>query len=204
MVTSVQSVVDVFLSYSVADREAATVVAHALSGGGLRTSLSDPPEGANWQDAIWRSLAECDAFVMIVNLERPHASSTFVELGAAVAWHKPAFAVLASETHLPMPNYLRELPLFPLTRLDDLVFAIRRSVDSFTEKDRRSLIASYAHLGVPTDQLLQNPSAVEELAAEFAQHSSRRVSGERLVNELLRLRKSGNLPSLRPQKKVPV
>jgi hypothetical protein len=201
MVTAVQTAIDVFLSYSVADRDAALLVTNALVGGGLSVSLNDPPAGSNWQDSIWQSLTECDVFVVIINLERPHASNTFVEMGAAIAWRKPVFIVQASEKNQGIPVYFRDLPLFPLTRLDDLVVAIKRAVNKLPLEDRKLLLESYARLGVSTDQLLRDPEQVERLADEFASHASHPIAGERLVNELLRLRKTGDLPTLRSRKR---
>jgi hypothetical protein len=200
MVTAVRAAIDVFLSYSVADRDTATLVTNALVGGGLSVSPNDPPPGSNWQDSIWQSLTECDVFVVIINLERPHASNTFVELGAAVAWRKPVFAVQTSEKTQGIPVYFRDIPLFPLTRLDDLVVAIKRAVNKFPLEDRNLLLETYARLGVSTDQLLRDPEQVERLADEFASHASQPIAGEQLVNELLRLRKSGKLPTLRSRK----
>jgi len=81
--------------------------------------------------------------------------------------------------------------------VNDVVASIKRGLSSLTEDDRAVLAGIYCELGMPTDRLLADPAAIDTLAREFHAKCGKMVSGERLVRELLTLRKRGNLPRLR-------
>ena len=78
-------------------------------------------------------------------------------------------------------------------------FMRSRSVrKQFSDADRSLLIKLYADLKVPVDQLDLDPGPLEDLTKEFNKSSKKVVSGDRLLSELLRLRKQGKLPTRRP------
>ena len=68
---------------------------------------------------------------------------------------------------IKLPTYLADCPVYPLSRIDDVVESIKRGLTSLSEDDREVLAAVYSELGIPTDQLLVNPAAIEQLARQF-------------------------------------
>ena len=189
---------DVFLSYPLTEEALAERVARAVQKAGLDVFWHDRLEsGESFQDAVWHALAESAALIAIVPSEGPLASSVAIEVGAFKAWRKPIYVIQAAKGSIRLPAYLADCPVYPLSRVDDVVESIQRGLTSLSEDDRGVLAVIYRELGMPADQLLANPAAIEGLAKEFHAKSGRWVSGERLIQELLRLRKIGSLPRLR-------
>src|SRR3990167_2333250 len=105
---------DVFLSYSLVEKPAAELVERALQEAGL--DVFDPARidpASEIHDTLWRALAESAAFVVVVPRERDPASNTAVELGAAMAWHKPIYVVHSERGPVTIPGYLSEYPAYP-------------------------------------------------------------------------------------------
>ena len=113
-----------------------------------------------------------------------------------MAWHKPVYVVHTESGNVRLPEYLGEFPTYPVSRIDDLVQAIARGSKPLSEEELSVLLSVYAEMGMPTDKLLWKPAAVDDLARSFKQQCGTDISGERLVQELLRLRKRGLLPRL--------
>ena len=198
MSTQTVTTYDVFLSYPITETGLAESVTVALEHAGLDVFRPDRLEaGASWQDMIWHALAGCAALIVVVPSEGPLASSVAVEVGAVKAWRKPIYVIQAASGNIRMPPYLAGYPVYPLSRLDDVVASIKRGFASLSEDDRVILRAIYIELGTPVDQLLTDPAAIDGLAEEFHARSGKMVAGERLVRELLVLRKRGDLPRLR-------
>ena len=189
---------DVFLSYSLTEARTADLVERALVEAGLdvfNPARIDP--GLPIQEVLWKALAETAALVVIVHSERAPGSNTAVELGAAMAWHKPIYIVHAGNGTARPPAYLERFPAYPMSRIDDVVSSIKRSLRTLSDDEREALREVYAELAVPADQLLANPTSLEDLAREFNSRCHTTYAGERLIQEILRLRKAGRLPRLR-------
>ncbi|MEW6252245.1 MAG: toll/interleukin-1 receptor domain-containing protein [Planctomycetota bacterium] len=189
---------DVFLSYSIADARFARSVANSLRAAGIL--VFDPVAlraGGNLQQAVMRAIAESAAVVAVLS-NRASAPSIGVEIGAAWAWRKPIFIIREDENDLRSPWALPDLRVYSASAIDDLAHAIRQGMQPLlSEQEQESLVAAYSTLNVPTDQLLSRPAAIDELAAAFSRRGGRQIAGERLVQELIRLRKQGALPRLR-------
>ncbi len=189
---------DVFLSYSLTEARTAGLVERALTEAGLdvfNPARADP--GLPTQEMLWKVLAESAALVVIIHPQRAPGSNTAVELGAAMAWHKPIYVVRAGNGTAKPPAYLERFPAFPLSRIEDVVTSIKRSLRTLSDEERETLCEVYAEMGVSADQLLSDPASLEDLAQKFNSRSNTSYAGERLIQELLRLRKSGKLPRLR-------
>jgi hypothetical protein len=189
---------DVFLSYSLPDARTAELVERALEEGGLdvfNVVKVEPGEGL--QDLVWRALAESAALVVVVSSQDNLASSVVVEVGAFLAWHKPIYIIHAAKGGTKLPSYLAKFQAYPISRVDDVVQSVKRDLQPLSDQDRAVLSDIYVTLGIPTDKLLGQAASIEELAREFESKSGRRVAGERLVQELVRMRKYANLPRLR-------
>jgi hypothetical protein len=196
---SVQTTIyDVFLSYSLTEAEVAALVERALTQAGL--DVFNPAKlepGSRVRDVLWRALAESSALVVIVDPLRPPGSNVGVELGAAMAWHKPVYVVHANSRTAKLPSYLREFPAYPLSRVDDVAQSVKRGLTTLSEEERSLLLSVYADGGISLDRLLADPVHVDALGEEFNRRCDRRVAGERLTQELLRARKAGQLPRIR-------
>lgn len=198
MSTQTLTTYDVFLSYPMTESGLADQVARSLNQAGLDVFWDrEIGIGESLQDTIWRALAESAALIAIVPSEGTLASNIAVEVGAFKAWCKPIYIIQAARGQIRPPTYLADCPIYPLSRVDDVVASIKRGLASLTEDDCGILATIYGDYNIPVDKLLTNPAAIEKLADEFNTRCGKRVTGERLVQELLRLRKAGRLPRIR-------
>lgn len=193
---------DVFVSHSAQGRAAARTVADRLTDAGMSVRLDQDilVPGTNWEGPLRKALIESDAFVVIVDSGAAVTPNATFELGAAMALHKPVFVVQTNSAHAEVPGFLRHYAAFPLTGIDRLAESIREVSAPLTENEREVLLSAYLAMQVPADQLLADPIAIEQLRSSFRNRAGREVSATHLVSELLRLRKSGNLPRIRRER----
>ena len=116
-----------------------------------------------------------------------------IELGAARAWNKPIFGVVTDPTLTELPPGLSGIHLYPSGRIEDAIRAIKVSGKELSEDDRSLLAKLYTAVGVSVDQLALDPRHLEELVKRFSAGTGKAVPGERLLSELLRMRKQGKL-----------
>jgi nucleoside 2-deoxyribosyltransferase len=188
---------DVFLSYSFTEGRTADLVERALTEAGLNVFNHAKIElGKDLEDVVRSALAESAAVVVVVDPERPPAHGTLLELGAAMAWEKPIYLVRADAGTVRLPDYLRRFRAYSVSGVDDMVQAVRREAAQLSEADRAVLLAVYAEFGIPLDRLMDEPRHVDALGHEFTARRKKHILGERLVQELMRLRKRGELPPI--------
>lgn len=184
---------DVFISHSMSDAPFAMEIANACRGSGLETiAPNDLQTETNVSDAIWEALAESRAILMILSPSGPTPSMA-IELGAARAWSKPIFAVTPDPASARLPASLAGTPLYSIGRIEDVITAIKASGEQLTDEDRNVLANLYAGSEVAVDQLALEPMSLEELVQKFRSITGKAVSGERLLSEMLRMRKQGRL-----------
>ena len=63
-----------------------------------------------------------------------------------------------------------------------------------SEEDREAIMNVYGEFGIPTDQLQCKPFDLRELTEQYNKISHSNLSAERLIRELIRLRKPEKLP----------
>lgn len=186
---------DVFVSYSQADKDLAREIAVQCKENRLQAFVAgDMPQGESLGDRLWDALSESRAFVIILSDvgPTPHMG---VELGAAQAWHKPVFGVVRDpRTKIPSSS-MPGIHLYPAERIDDIIRAVKESGDDFTEPDYVTLAEIYRAINVSVDQLALAPRELEKLARKFNDSTGKLATGERLLSELLRMRKMGKLKS---------
>ncbi len=192
---------DVFLSYSLPEAQTADLVERALEGAGLNVfSPSKLENGTPYKDTIQLAIAESQIMVMVVDPRHAPSSSTVVELGAALAWDKPVYVIDTDPGYTSLPDYLQEYPVFPVSRIDDLVQSARRDTTKSLSEDERSILCDiYSELGIPRDKLIMTPKGLKKLTIAFNGRSNTRVSQELLAREIMQLSKRGKLPRLRRQ-----
>jgi hypothetical protein len=188
---------DVFLSCSLVDRSAAEEVAEALRNAGLRVFRSvEVAEGTSYSAAIRHALAVSDALVLVLPPEGALRANTAIEVGAAMAWGKPICIVQPDNGHVRSPGYLSDYPVYPISRVDDVVQAVKRGKRPLSATDLAALEKLYVDMGVPTDHFIRDPVMLDELAEQFRGRTGSDLEGERLLYEMIRRRKSGKWPRL--------
>jgi hypothetical protein len=184
---------DVFTSHSATDLAIAIEVANACRESGLESVTNAellPRE--NLGDAIWEALAESRALLTIVFPSGPTPAMA-IEIGAARAWNKPIYAIVTDPASNRLVPALTGIPLYTYGWIQDVIKAIKASVEEFSEDDRVILGELYSRMGTSVDQLILDPRQRDTLVKTFVKKSGRIVEGERLLSELLRLRKQGKL-----------
>jgi hypothetical protein len=184
---------DVFVSHSADDARLAGEIANACRANGLNAiTFAELLPGTNISDALWEALAESRALLAVFSRSGPTPSMA-IELGAARAWNKPIFGIVADPTFTDLPPGLSGIPLYPSGRVEDVIRAIKLGGKELSEDDRSLLAKLYTEVGVSVDQLALDPRHLEELVTRFAASTGKAVPGERLLWELLRMRKQGKL-----------
>ena len=188
---------DVFLSHAASDSHLACEIADSLESVGLETFHAGTVESATHiGEAIWQALAESRAVISIISPDTPPHAMGMVEIGAAAAWNKPVFLLINGPSSTKLPPALTTYPVYPLGRLEEIVQQIRTGFQPLTDNERGVLVDVYRELQTPADQLSQSPSPLRKLTTKFNRVAKKQLSGERLLSELLRLRKNGQLPRL--------
>jgi TIR domain len=190
---NVSKIYDVFISHSASDATLAMEVANACRADGLEaiTHVELQPR-ADVSDASWEALAESQALLAILSPSGPTPSMA-IEIGAARAWNKAIFAVLTDPSSTRLPPALAGTRLYPTARIEDVIKAIKTSVLPLSDADRALLAEVYAAVGVTVDQLALDPGHLAKLVGQFNRSAKKNVSGERLLWELLRMRKQKKL-----------
>ena len=198
MAAKVKGTCDVFLSHSALDSRIAREIAASLKAAGLETFRADAMEPVrDSSQAIWEALAESRALIVIVSADAPIPPMGMVEIGAAAAWNKPIFLVVNGPPSTKLPPGLSSYPAYPLAHLEEVIRAIRSSFEPLTEEQRAVLLRVYQKMETSADQLGQSPKALRELTRQVNKFTHKQFSGERLLSEILRMRKKGQLPRLR-------
>jgi hypothetical protein len=188
---------DVFLSYSSDLRGQAKVVATKLSKAGLAVfDISEVGPGYNVAEEMWQALAESWALVVLIKPEII-PPSVAVEIGAAAAWQKPIYIVGTAEGKYQLPASLSQYEFVGFSEISKLVESISKGRKPLTDKDRDALKEAYSRVHIPTDQLLREPIYVQKLQRMLRNEYGLTISSERMLQELLRLRKTGRLPRTR-------
>jgi len=184
---------DVFISHSAGDTDVAREIATACGASGLQAFTgAEVKVGKNIADAVWESLSESKAVIAILS-RSGLTPSMAIELGGARAWNKPIFGVLTDPTLPPPSVSLGDIHLYTSTRIEDVIRAIQISGEELSEDDRDALANIYSETHVSVDQLALDPRHLEALVKRFIHVSGKIVTGERLLSELLRMRKQGKL-----------
>jgi hypothetical protein len=173
---------------AVAREVAATCRLHGLTGVAAGDLEVDPAAA----DLLREAVSESWALVLILSPAGVTPTMTLL-LGAAQAWEKPVFAILTDANLDPVPTFLADIPRFPVWRVAEVIRAVRQTGETLSDADRSHLTTAYAKLGVSVDDLTDDPARLDRLAKQFANGSGKTVPGERLLSELLRMRKQGRL-----------
>lgn len=194
---------DVFISHDPKDTKVASEIAAACRANGLdAVTYGELLPVANVGDALWEALAESRALLAVLSRSAPTPSMS-IELGAARAWNKPIFGIVTDLTFTDLPPSLSGIHLYPSGRVEDVIRAIKLGDKDLSEDDRSFLAKLYTEIGASVDQLALDPRHLKELVKRFRAGTGRTIAGERLLSELVRMRKQGGLPKRRHTYKRP-
>ena len=192
---------DVFLSFSRRDSSAAEIAKSAFENAGLTVfQFSTDQHEAGAFDDVRQALAESEAVVAIISEETKSSSWIAVEVGAALAWRKSLYVLRTDDCTEPLPLYLRGLQAYSVSQVRDLITAILEAKEPFATAHSDWLCEWYASHGIPLDEMTIHPASLDTLASDFQERFNRGVPAERLLKELYRLRKRGDLPRVRRSK----
>ena len=198
MTTTLNKTYDVFISHAASDKPVATEIAESLDAAGLNPFYEGSLQpGMDVGEAIWHALAESRALIAVISSDVTPQAMALVEIGAAVAWNKPVFVLINGPSSTKLPTALESYPVYPISRLEEVIRAIQTGFVPLTDHERERLSEIYLDLSTPTDQLSQSPTTLRELTTTFNKSTRKQYSGERLLSELIRMRKKGELPRLR-------
>lgn len=197
MSIATETTYDVFLSYNQRDRGAAELVRQALSESGLEAYPAESVEiGPETVARFRQALAECSAVLFLLTSSSIRSQNVAYETGMALAWNKPIYVLFDGLDLSEVPSYLKEFEVRRLSEMDTVAHEIAAARQPLSDELKSQLIAVYRERGVPTDQLLRKPLEIKDLAGDFQERTGAAIAGERLVEELIRLRKQGQLPRL--------
>jgi len=163
----------------------------------------DLSTGARLGDSLWEALAESRALIVVVPTSGP-TPNMGIEIGAAAAWNKPTFGIISDPSVSNLPLTVPEMPLYTLGRIDEVIQKVKESGQQLSDADLQSLSRLYAEMGESVDRFALEPALLSDLTRHFRKDTGKTVPGERLLSELLRLRKQGHLPKmLKPGQAAP-
>lgn len=193
------SVFDVFLSSSALDRGLAGFVIEAFAEHGIHVfHVDDLRPGVSIEKRIREVLVECSSVVILVTPSSIGSQNLAFETGMAMAWSKPVFVLYDGVSSHEIPAFLKRFRIFPVSQVGKVATVIRESQHALEAEELDVLGRIYAEYAIPLDRLLLQPSDLAQMVREFAVRTGRDVGGERIARELMRLRKSGRLPRIKP------
>ncbi|HEV7225667.1 MAG TPA: toll/interleukin-1 receptor domain-containing protein [Pirellulales bacterium] len=195
---------DIFISHGAADSKAAADLAAVLRANDLEPFTGDEVgAGENFTDLMWEALAESKALLAILSRSELSSSMAF-EIGAAQAWSKPIYAIVADPSSVRLPASLAHVRHIAPGGIEEVIYDLKHSADVLTAEDQRVLAEAYSESGVSVDAFALDHQQLRKLTEKFNRKTGKIVTGERLLFEMLRMRKRGILqrfPAKHPRPK---
>ena len=184
---------DVFISHSAADSRAAAELATVLRANGLEPFTGEEVDlGEDISDVVWEALADCKALLAIVSRSELSSSMAF-EIGAAQAWSKPIYAIVADPSSVRLPASLARVRHVAPGGIDEVIYDLKHSAEGLSAEDQRVLAEVHSESGVSVDSLALDHQQLRKLTERFTKKTGRVVTGEKVLSELFRMRKLGRL-----------
>ena len=192
---------DVFISHAASDWVTASRLRRQLADFDIRAVYHRRKAGVEWQDMVWRSLDEADAVIILLTEAGLKSPWITFEAGAAAGRQKSVYVVRFGVLERKIPKYLRRYRQFRWREVEKLAKSIQNASRPLSLADRRQLMERYAQLGVPSDRLLREPSVLDSLTEAFNRATGKALAPERVLQELIKLRKRAMLPVVRRKSK---
>jgi len=188
---------DVFLFHSAVDEGLSTLVCRQMEAGGLRVfTPGSMTAGKRISDKLRQEIVACTAVVVIATPASTQSSFLGYEVGMAAAWNKPVIVLFDGLNADDLPSFLQEYQLFAVKQIDQAIEWVRRAGDAFSDQQRIELATAYRDFGVPTDVMVFDPAAMHEFVRSFNNRSGTAFDSQKIIRELMRLRKTGQLPKV--------
>lgn len=188
---------DVFIAHSAIDIPLARDISEAFRANDLNAlTEGDLPPGKTFKVALLNALAECRAMILVLS-PSGLSDTTMIEIGAIQQWKKPIYGIARDLPSTSVPSFLAGIALFTPNRIDEVNRAVRSEAMSLDTNDRLKLAGIYKEIGRPFDTMMIDPNVRRQLVKRFTAITRKTASEERLLSELVRMRKQGNLPQLR-------
>ncbi|HUO09883.1 MAG TPA: hypothetical protein VM008_16385 [Phycisphaerae bacterium] len=189
---------DVFLTSTTNATGLVVKVEAILIAAGLKVfSPLRVPAGANMWERLREELGASLSVVAVLGEYTHLPPSLAIEIGAALAWNKPTYALLENLAELEPGVLPADVQVLDLPHIDQVVQDVHEISQPLTAEQKQLLAEVYTDVNVPTDQLPRSPDALSRFTDRFNKATHRRWSSERLLREVLVMRKSGRLPKLR-------
>lgn len=202
---SKKQIYDVFLSHHAQDVGLVSMVAREMEAAGCGVfSLESTPVklGGHIQSQVLDALVDSSAVVVLLTRASVESRWIAFEVGVAMAWDKPVFILHDGLDVRSIPEFLNQFHLAPLSDLSRVVKQIQSLRQPLSDSQRESLVEVYREVAIPVDQLLRDQKQRSKLSRLFAEQSPDPVPVNRLLQELIRLRKNGKLPKPRKLSEV--
>ena len=191
-------VYDIFLSHSSQDVGLAAFVRDGLMSQGLSVfELEAVSAGTAISKSIREGLVDSLAVVLLITPSSETSGNMAFEAGMAMAWAKPVFVLYDGRTLSDIPEFLQQFEVFSVDKVRDVAKAISKTKQTLKPEHVAILSSLYVDTGIPTDQLLLEPSILQDMSDQFFERAHLRLSTTRLAQELVRMRKTGRLPKMR-------
>lgn len=188
---------DIFLSHCAQDRGLAELIRRQLESAGLRVFVDkNLAPGTNITESLREEVISCSIIVILATSASLRASMLAYEVGMASAWNKPVFVLYDGVPTLALPVFLSTFPLYPVEKLDEAIERIQQSIQSLDDQQKRELASAYEHFGVPAREMMHHPQFVYEFTDQFNASHGTSLDGARVIQELVRLDRQGQLPQL--------
>lgn len=189
---------DVFLTFAAADAAVGGAVHRQLEAAGLTVVPSDRiGAGVELSEGVLRQITTSATFAVILTPSSLHNGNLALELGVAWGAAVPVYVLTSGVPTADVPAYLAKYRVGELWGgLPRIVDEIRLSAQPLTDDQTQTLLDTFKRLGATVDDLQRDFSARVRLAEDFAGETGLTLKPDRLVRELLRLRKAKRLPKL--------
>jgi hypothetical protein len=198
MSIATETIYDVFLCHGPHDLGIARIVRDAFEEEDLEVFAVHEirPDEAFLSELRW-ALAECHAMVLLLTHSTLGSPDVALEVGMATAWNKPVYVLFDGIAKSQIPHYLHEFHVLPVSKLHQVVKEIRESQQPLSTDQVQRLLKAYQDFAVPTDKLLVKPLLLRDLTQKYNRSTKGNVDAQKLIQELIRLRKQGKLPKVR-------
>jgi hypothetical protein len=188
---------DVFLSHSPQDQGLADLIAEECREAGLEVYRCDDLEpGGTLPIEVRRELVESSAAVFLATRSFAESPNLAYQIGMAMVLNKPIYVLHDGLRQSEIPPFLSQFALHPLSELHAVTDAIARESAELQPAQRRILQQVYKDFSIPVDRLISLPPEADELAATFNHRSAVKLNENRILQELIRMRKRGELPRI--------
>ena len=190
---------DVYLTATELDRAACELVRRGLEELGLNVFVANAtklPSGRKLEGGLREALMQSRVFAGVLSRSALGSDGFAFELGAAWGMAKPVYLITHEIDQAKIPTHYRKYHIEPISRHAEIARDIRHAAAPPSDEQIQTLISAYADLSIPADRLLDDPHSLDQLTERYNEAGSSQYSPDRVLLEIIRLRKAGKLSKL--------